>query len=561
MINPGQLGFLPTSLNDAASDSLYPTPIDLEAYPDDQTEDIDLVHLEIVAGMPNEAPRLLDMKINEDYYELRNLHYIDKREAESDIDYVNRPKRTSGMTRQVVEKLTEHLYNPGPARRLVDAAAADAFLQLVYKTTSFDATMQSVDRLCTLNDAAAVQVAPSGRPACPITLHVWGGQEFAVWTSAEQPTRPWAVCTISKFNMRIRYQLWTATEFRTYYTKPMQVDQTSGGRVAQFEPSESGSNPYGVLPFMFVHNHMPTSDFWGGGIGTSIREANAEIDRELSDLAQLIQKYAGPTGFFRNVSESQRITTRPGAFNHLTAKGRHKDDALGQPEAFYVQPQLDIAGIWHDIETFGTTKLQETGVPMSAVRMDQQASMSGIAIVAEQLPLLTRAKKRQVHFSHHEGQLAQLILVVAGQWYRMPELVEAAHTVKEKIELLWPEPAMPLPTPERDQADEFELTQGLTSRTQVLMRRRGLTRPQAQAQLAQICEDLKYEAATLAPFIAPTDVHASASGEPPAVRRSRGGAWPPKQARSLNLPSTQLLIQKCRYNTPEAVLWPKKRRS
>lgn len=480
--------------NGNTSGGLFPDPVNFGLARSwvEADDSLDLVELEVLAALPNESQRMLDAKVNEDFYNLRNMWYIEKREAETDYDFEYRPKRYSKITRRVIEVLTAHLYNPGPARRLEGSSAGETMLQNIYDSNHINIVMKEADKLAILNDVSAIQISATGDSAAPVRLHVWGGEEYAVWTRMDDPADPWCVCTISMFNMRRRYQVWTKNEIRTYYTKPLQDGQTAGGTAPSLSNSESGANPYGELPFVFVRNTPSTRDFWGGGIGTALRETNHDVDRELSHLAQIIQRNCTPVGLLINVSEQFRLTTRPGAFQHLLPRNS-KDNSLGPPDAKYLQSEMHIAEVWHDIESYVNQTLQELGVPLSAVRMDQQSAMSGIAIVAEQLPLLTRAKDRQTLFSMYEKQLAKKILKISGNYYNRPDLQKAANLVDSSFEILWPDPAVPLPTPERDQSDQSEIAMGIASRVQIVMRRRGLTREQAKAQLEQVAEDISWE--------------------------------------------------------------------
>src|SRR4051794_38247412 len=92
---------------------------------------LDEAEAEIRAGLPGHADRLACAFDNEEFYAGRNLAYVPRRESEDWGDYLKRPKRTSKLTRRVILKLSQDLYNPGPMRKLSDAAA-DAWIQDLY---------------------------------------------------------------------------------------------------------------------------------------------------------------------------------------------------------------------------------------------------------------------------------------------------------------------------------------------------------------------------------------------------------------------------------------------
>lgn len=447
------------------------------------------IEQEIRSGLPSERERLTAALRNLDYYNLENERYIAIREAESPYDYRNRPKRTLPIVRQVIGIMAEHLYNPGPARRVEGDSLVSAWLEGVYADNHIDSLFQAADAFSTLNDAVAFQVAATGDESRPIRLHLWTAEEFAVWTDPEDPIRPTAVCTISRFDARTRYQVWDHETYRTYYTKQWDPAMTTGGRLAEIAPGECGENPYGVLPFSFVHAETPVREFWTPGIGTALREANARIDNELSQLAEAIQFYANPIPIATNVDERWRPVIRPGSFLHLprTMPRSIVGETPPTPTLHYLQSSLDINGLWRDIESHLTSVLEGLRVPIAAARLDASAYRSGIAIVAEQAPLLSRARHRQRAYMRYETDLARTCLRVAGAYYDRSDLAALADRLG--LVLSWPEPMIPVPGPDRDAADSAELEMGLASRVQVLMRRRGLTREQAEAELEIIDRD------------------------------------------------------------------------
>jgi len=57
-----------------------------------------------------------------------------------------------------------------------------------------------------------------------------------------------------------------------------------GRRIAPSEDNLDMINPYGVMPFVFLHND-PIDEFWTTGEGFDIAEANKQIDQQLTQLA------------------------------------------------------------------------------------------------------------------------------------------------------------------------------------------------------------------------------------------------------------------------------------
>lgn len=485
------------------------------------------IRIEVEAALKSSAHERKAAAQNLDYFHEDQERYIGRKPAESDDDYRDRPKWCQPIVRRAIEVLGDHLYATGPSRKVEDAPAVDEWLERAYADNHVDALWQQADKLSTLNGTAALQVAATGDPDRPIKVHLWERSEFEVWAEPGDPLKPFAVVVIDRLDEQTTYTLWTRLAYEVYRTKKLALGQTAGGRVANFVPGESGEHGYGLLPFAWAHDELPVRTFVGCGIGTSLRRANHMIDEALSDLANAIRFYGRPLGFSRNVAKDWRPVIRPGSFNDLPGRERSAGGPQGsEPEVFYLQAALDIAGIMSAITGYANTTFEEKGVPLSAVRLEQTGVVSGIAIVAEQAPLLTRAQKRQRPYGVYEHDLARVSLAVGGAYYDMPELAEAATDLH--MTLTWPEPRIPIPGPDRDLEDQSEIEMGLTSVVQVLQRRRGLTREQAIAALEQIATDAA-ELATIRAKHAATVTAANAAmgldaGGQPIIDRNPGKA-------------------------------------
>lgn len=477
------------------------TPPPSTNYPTVGADTIDLgaIRAEVVKGLPCEQARIIEAQENQDYYSGDMEKHLDWHEAESAFEHASRPKRLYPLTTRIVDVLCDHLYNPGPRRRLESGAAADEWLQAVYADNHVDALMAEADILSTLNDVACLQVAAVGGPgaildaagrdtgayvpAAGVKIHLMGSEEFAVYTDPADPTRPWCVVTITRFDERTRYQVWTAATLDTYWTR--QGGGTAGGRVAEYASRESGANPYKCLPFSFFHHKTPARCFWTPSPGSGLRRANGALNTALSELALTIAVNGRPAMIGVNVAPG-KLFLRPGGVTILPpspgaiAEGR-------EPRIDTLQAVVDIAGMWGDAENHLYTTLELHGVPRSAIRLEQSATASGVAIVAEQWPLITRARKRQRVAACAESALARVCLCVGGSYYGRDDLRQAA--ADPGLMLSWPEVQITMPGPDKDAADDYEVSRGYKSKVQVVMERRGMTREQALAELKQIADD------------------------------------------------------------------------
>src|SRR5438270_11754690 len=94
---------------------------------------IDQIEREIVdRALDNAKDRLSCAARARDYYELQNHKYIERRDAENELDYLTRPKPSLPFLRRVVRMLCKHLYAPGPARSIRKDRAAGDWRHRVY---------------------------------------------------------------------------------------------------------------------------------------------------------------------------------------------------------------------------------------------------------------------------------------------------------------------------------------------------------------------------------------------------------------------------------------------
>lgn len=457
-------------------------------------------------GLPASADRLDVANLNEIFYRMENTREIERREAEDELSFQRRPKRTSKLVRCVVRKLSEPLYNPGPVRRWEDDAAIDAFLQGIYADCGVNARMQQADRGAMLNHVAALQIEATGNPQRPLRVWLWKGHEFEVFCYPDDPCTPYAVVTLDTIpgpergTVRTRYRLWSATERRTYLSVPWTRLRGTGGQrfriggqqVETVVLDESGPSPYpGVLPFVFVRAEPPECDFWQGGIGTALTEANKDLDRALSDLAQHVDEFLNPVRWARNVSILGRLTAPVGKYVHLKADPAVRaGNMTGQPEIGALQHQLAVESAWYDLKTYADSTLEELDVPLTLVRTDDPREMSGVAIQAKSSPLVARTRARQPQFSEIETEFAAVALAVAGVWYGEASYLRAA--ADPKLVTVWPEPRiLETTTAEGLQAIQTELDMGLLDPIEALARTRGITLEQAEELAEQIAERRK----------------------------------------------------------------------
>jgi hypothetical protein len=450
--------------------------------------DLGAVEKQICDGLPLERARLLECQKNQVYYDGDNDSEIPSRQAEDRLDYDMRPKLVSYMTRKVVRNLTGHTYSPGPTRKLGDEAAT-TWLEQVYEDNGANALWKDADRLATLQGTAAFQVAASGDPRRPIRLHVWSAEELAVWCPADDVLHPQAVCTITQDGEETLYTLYTAARIRRYRTNRSQfgMSRTLIQPEGPWEP-----NPYGVLPFAWVHFERPTRRFWVRGVGTLVRKINARVDEKMSELAEAQRFYLKPIPLATGVPPGWRPKIQPGRFNQVPFRPGPNGVPAIEPRVWFLQAAVDIPGAWEDIRNTIDTGLSDLDIPLAAYRAEASATKSGAAMVTEQMPLLAYAKGRREHYAEAEKGLIELVLAIGGSYYDWSRAGQKAALLAEAadphIALAWPDD-LKVPWMEAASVQAQDLEQHLTSHVKIIMQERGFSREQAERELAEIVAD------------------------------------------------------------------------
>jgi hypothetical protein len=355
--------------------------------------------------------------------------------------------------------------------------------------------MHEAEQLSTVNDVCAIEVKATNDLDQPIDLQIWGGEEFAVFLDPTDQRKPYAVVTIDRVDQQTRFRLFFSDEIITFVTRKANFGESMPGVIA-YQLGDPEPNTYGMLPFTFVPYGPQVRRFWTPGPGTFLRRGEKRINDRLSKLDEHIEKYLNPIGIFKNVSAEFNPEVGPGRFLRLmrgmagyTGDG-YQDQ--GEPSAEYLQAMLGVEQVWADIREYSGQLAEAIDLPPSALRLDYSDAPSGLSIIIRQAPLLSRARQRRPIYQWAETNLAQTVCKCYGNHYDKPEYVT------------WPEPRIPIPGPERDQRDAFELSNGSKSRFQIIEERYGLTRDQAVEHFQQVADD-ETEADQIMPPPAPID--------------------------------------------------------
>jgi hypothetical protein len=229
----------------------------------------------------------------------------------------------------------------------------------------------------------------------------------------------------------------------------------------------------------------------------------------------------------------QFILGQPNLFLRLNSRAQAPGTAgdfggpATRPEATYLEAHIDIEGSWSDLRGYYDMVLETARVPRSAWRMEQTGVASGIALIVEQAPLLTRARRRQVSSDVYEDGLGRVVLTCIGNYYRRRAL--AAEARAGRLSAIWPMPNIPIQTDDWLNLQLMREQAGLTSKIMITMETYGCSRDQAIAILDQVREDRELEETLLpAPEPPPTtpgggEGEGEGEGEPAGVAAGGNG--------------------------------------
>jgi hypothetical protein len=449
-------------------------------------------------GLPAFTRRWLEYARQLKYYNRQGEHLIRPRSGEDPTDYERRTKLSSRITYRVIEALGRGLYSPGPTRSTTPKGIQEWY-EAVGEANHLDDLLGRVDKLAWLHGFAGIQVLPGTGPK-PVNFYPWRADEVAVFCSEDDPCCPWAVVTRSLFETRdrLRYQLWTDNQVRTYWSKQGDTEQLlpTGARELAYDPAASGEHGLGCLPFAWAHNECPVDTFYTPGLGGSLADCNAAVDVRLSDLDQAIASFCIPRQYSRNVSSMAQFQHRPGDYIDLVGAAPDKD-----ADVFFRQPEINVDQVWLHIRNYLNSTLADLGLPMLADVGDAQVlPESGIAIAMRDSDLVELWQARHPRFCRFEQDLFRVALTVAGSFHREAALLGAAQR-PEALEVVFPEPRIAMPTLDRDAQDQSSIEAGWKSRIMVLQERYGLTRSGALEKLRQIEQDKLDEAEIVAEVV------------------------------------------------------------
>lgn len=470
------------------------------------------VHREITqGGLKSQSARLESARANLDFYEGSFDAAPSRAKGNTSYD-ASRYPRNSLIMQRIVNVLTMNLYAEGPVRKLVapegedDSSyeAATKWLNDCYSRNDIDACWQEADKLSIISEVAAFQVSAWPDEEWPIHIDLLDASQFCVWMNRDLPLVPELVGVLDIVDGRRRIRLYSDETIRVYMTPEIPGVETSTPLSQSYKYEEERKNPYGIIPFSFVHFRKPVRKFWTGSPGNGLRQCNDGINFKMTETFDCIRYNLRPVVKLKNVRPDWKppAPIMPGDVWHMATASDSTRENGDEADAEYLQADPSfVEADWQDTQSFIDHTLEMHGVPPSVIRMTQDSVRSGVAIVAEQLPVIAWAKSRQQPFGKYEDALAKLVLRI-GSMHLGAQIDEEYKATAEDLEIVaknpglvlkWPNMYPRIPGEDTDKADQFRLDTRLVSKTILLMEREHLTREEAEERLDEIAEDLKRE--------------------------------------------------------------------
>ncbi len=379
--------------------------------------------------------------------------FIDKYPDETVEEFAKRWKCTINLTRPIIDILSG-LYRRAPQRTIEAADRIKKRMHRVWRESETDSFMISADRTTRLTGTVAVRPyydKSTGR----VRYWLFTQDKLRVIEDEENPASPKAVVvrwvTRDSRNPRklVRIaHIWTAEEF----TKLVNGAEVKGARTG---------HGFGCVPLVFFHDKQDFESFFTYGRGRDICQTNCVINNKLTHKLETIIYQGLGIPVLKNPSPNKEIVFSPKrAITIELPPGRE-----GGLE--FVSPNAPIAELLQDIEADVQHLLLANRIPESAIRI-KAGPASGVAIIAENIPLIEDREERMRLFASKERELAELTLKTLNEFEDDFDFSRDSDDFDFHVN--YKEPEFPLNVTERITRDEFLLRNGLIRPWQIWMR-------------------------------------------------------------------------------------------
>ena len=319
-------------------------------------------------------------------------------------------------------------------------------VQELYNQLRIDKTMAQANRYVNAFNDVIIQVSWDFKKEQPKIMLRLPHQTEVEYSQGEVKSVAYFVEMTDEKTERWAY--WSDEEH--YY-----IDKTNGNeKIVAVEDNEEMINPFGVLPFVFLHNGWRDESFWDKYTGDDLTGGTIDMAVHLTFLNHIIktQSFKQLIGKGDNVGELLGQVLDP--LSILTLTGQNTEIDVLDLQSNYEQLNRVAQDLANNIAV-------AYGVSPNQFRMTSQAS-SGFALQMENLKLDRFTQEQQQDFKVYEQELFAMLKVVSD--YYGKSIGEGDMAVD------FVEPNYPASQTEQLTIDQQAIDLGLTSSHKILMR-------------------------------------------------------------------------------------------
>ena len=346
----------------------------------------------------------------------------------------------NNLYKQIVNAIS-NVYSFGVTRTIDNDDLAE-----LYNTLRIDKTMTQANRFVNAFNDVILQVGwdfNKEQPKLLIRLPHLTEVDFG---DGEVQSVMYFVEMIDK--KRERWAFWSNEEH--YY-----IERGVGeDKIVPVEDNDEMVNPFGVLPFVFMHNGWRDTQFWDAFTGDDLTNGTIDMAVHLTFLNHIIktQSFKQLVGKGDNVGELLGQVLDP--LSILTLTGQNTEISVLDMQSNYEQ-------LHNVVQELANNLAISYGVSPQQFRMSSQAS-SGFALQMENMKLDRFTVEQQQDFKDYEKELFELIKVVSEEYGK--SYGDASILVD------FTEPNYPSSEQEQLTIDQQSIDLGLTKPQAILMR-------------------------------------------------------------------------------------------
>lgn len=346
-----------------------------------------------------------------DIYEGNLIKYVeeDLHESLSEASFDQMRERICPISiiRKLVDKLST-IYQQSPSRIIEDGTDTDTeLLEWYIKTLKFDSRMNIANEYFNLFKSTLVQPVIDPYKRLPF-IRIIPSDRFLPISENEVNTLD--VTKVVTLEGKKRVSGRDVEVFYVYSPYTFEAIDSNGDPVPEImaQYGLDGTNPYGVLPFVYVNRSMarlvPTPD-------SDVLRLTKLIPVLISDLAFAIKFSCFSINYAINCSP-ENLTMAPNAFWTLQGSDPEK-----KPEIGSIKPQVDIQEVMNFIETTLSLWLQTRGIKPGAIGSAQgQDFSSGISKIIDEMDTVEDREKQVQFFTAAEESFWNILMIMHNEW-------------------------------------------------------------------------------------------------------------------------------------------------